>query len=560
MAREIPEAVRAAAGLAATVLDEARKLPTTLTGLPVRLIGMAMQGSLRLQQQYSGLVARGDELFTGLRGKSEPGMATFDEELPPAGARDSAFDRVVELAEEPADDLTVELSDEIVDLADPASDVDGVDVVIEAAVLGLADDDPVIFDTPLAEVTGDAGSGEAWAEELTDEIVEELAEEAGLDSADDAPLADVLAFDTLAAEDGAGISDAEVATLPADPPADAVTEAVDELAGEVDAELAAELPASVADEVADDLAADTVATVADAEAAEAAEAAAPAPAQDAAPAGAPDEATVRDLGLVGTADATHPDTEIPDLGLPALDDTATDTTATEDTATDDTATTDAAAPEDTTTALAVPEDTTTELAIPQEGSAASAVLDLADNDTDTGAGAGAGAGDEGAQPEAAAGADATLLDDATPDVPALDDAAAEVVDLGASEPVVAQPDVAGGDVLPGVTGANAVTDDTTTDATTDATADATTDGSAGSGAAEEAATDETAGSDSSGTGRTPPIEGYDAFSIPTLRGRLRKFDVDTVRQLLDYERATQDRPPYVTMLSNRLDKLTGASH
>ena len=34
MAREIPEVVRAAAGLAATVLDEARKLPETLPGLP----------------------------------------------------------------------------------------------------------------------------------------------------------------------------------------------------------------------------------------------------------------------------------------------------------------------------------------------------------------------------------------------------------------------------------------------------------------------------------------------------------------------------------------------
>ena len=51
MAREIPEVVRAAAGLAATVLDEARKLPTTLPGLPVRLIGQALQTSLQLQQQ-----------------------------------------------------------------------------------------------------------------------------------------------------------------------------------------------------------------------------------------------------------------------------------------------------------------------------------------------------------------------------------------------------------------------------------------------------------------------------------------------------------------------------
>jgi hypothetical protein len=96
MAREIPEVVRAAAGLAATVLDEARKLPETLPGLPVRLIGLAMQHAMKVQQQYAGFVARGDELFTGLRGEDEPGLATFDEDLEPVttpGFRDSAFDR-----------------------------------------------------------------------------------------------------------------------------------------------------------------------------------------------------------------------------------------------------------------------------------------------------------------------------------------------------------------------------------------------------------------------------------------------------------------------------------
>src|SRR3978361_1190528 len=99
MAREIPEVVRAVAGLAATGLDEARKLPETLPALPVRLIGQAMQTSLRLQQHYSGLVARGDEVLTGLRGASEAGLATFDEDLPTA-ARNSAFDRVGDLAPE----------------------------------------------------------------------------------------------------------------------------------------------------------------------------------------------------------------------------------------------------------------------------------------------------------------------------------------------------------------------------------------------------------------------------------------------------------------------------
>src|SRR4051794_25441294 len=105
MSREIPEPVRAAAGLAATVLDEVRKLPVTLPGIPVRAVGLAMQAALKLQQEYAGLVARGDELFTGIRGENEPGMATFDDDVddaPAAGSgyRESAFDR----AEAPAPD------------------------------------------------------------------------------------------------------------------------------------------------------------------------------------------------------------------------------------------------------------------------------------------------------------------------------------------------------------------------------------------------------------------------------------------------------------------------
>ena len=107
MAREIPEIVRAAAGLAATVLDEAQKLPDTLPGLPVRALGIAMQVSMKLQQHYAGLVARGDELFTGLHGEDEPGLATFDDDEPastPASVKNSAFDRVAETIVDVTDD------------------------------------------------------------------------------------------------------------------------------------------------------------------------------------------------------------------------------------------------------------------------------------------------------------------------------------------------------------------------------------------------------------------------------------------------------------------------
>src|SRR3954471_17817798 len=151
MAREIPQVVRAAAGLAATVLDEARKLPATLPGLPVRVVGLAMQKAMWLQQQYSGLVARGDELFTGVRGENEPGLATFDEDLPAeetptGGFRGSAFDRVEEpvteedllsgLAEDNAVDSAVLSVEDLPESADGAEEV-----LEELAIEQLVDDE-----------------------------------------------------------------------------------------------------------------------------------------------------------------------------------------------------------------------------------------------------------------------------------------------------------------------------------------------------------------------------------------------------------------------------------
>ena len=142
MAREIPEVVRAAAGLAATVVDEARKLPETLPGLPVRVIGMAMQHAMKVQQQYAGLVARGDELFTGLRGENEPGLATFDDEEPlpqTTGFRDSAFDRAGDAAST-ADLIT---DDDVV--SEQAPDTDA--ILDEIAIDELVDQAPTLEET-----------------------------------------------------------------------------------------------------------------------------------------------------------------------------------------------------------------------------------------------------------------------------------------------------------------------------------------------------------------------------------------------------------------------------
>ncbi|NIH65822.1 hypothetical protein [Modestobacter marinus] len=397
MAREIPEVVRAAAGLAATVLDEARKLPTTLPGLPVRLIGQALQTSLHLQQQYSGLVARGDEVLTGLRGAAEPGLATFDDDdedddggapaRPPArpasAGRTSAFDRVADLdddlgEEPPADTLADDLADDLAAADLPVADPDDLSEEV-AAVLAASADDTVADLTP-----------------------------------------------------------AQVAALPDDPEADAVTAVVDELAAEVADEVAAEVPEAVPDEVLEDLTADTVADIAEDEAeieAEIGEAVA--------------DELVAEPAVPGT-----PPAGVLAAGVSTLDDIAPDQAAEQ-----------------------VPGQT-------------------------------------------------RIVDDAVPDVPALDDATEELVDLGGPE--------AAESVTPG----SGVTDSAASDPLVPAGTPADATGSAADGAP------------------VSPVEGYDTFSIPALRGHLRAYPTETVADLLDYERATRARAPYVTLLQNRLEKLS----
>src|SRR5690349_22790060 len=114
-----------------------------------------MQKAMWAQQQYAGLVARGDELFTGLRGEDEPGLATFDDDLPedaPAagtGYRESAFDR----AEVPAD---------------------------EELLSGLPEDDVALPDAAAAE-EADAEVRAEFADNRAEEAIDELALDALVD-------------------------------------------------------------------------------------------------------------------------------------------------------------------------------------------------------------------------------------------------------------------------------------------------------------------------------------------------------------------------------------------
>ena len=48
------------------------------------------------------------------------------------------------------------------------------------------------------------------------------------------------------------------------------------------------------------------------------------------------------------------------------------------------------------------------------------------------------------------------------------------------------------------------------------------------------------------------LPGYSSLTIPQLRGKLRHLGVDDLRELLAWEHAHGDRPPYVTMLGNRI--------
>ncbi len=50
----------------------------------------------------------------------------------------------------------------------------------------------------------------------------------------------------------------------------------------------------------------------------------------------------------------------------------------------------------------------------------------------------------------------------------------------------------------------------------------------------------------------PALPGYDQMSLAQLRGKLRALSLQELEALLDHEHSHQDRPAFVTMLSNRI--------
>lgn len=81
----LPGPFRAAVGLVAAAADEARHLPDRALELPMLAVSTALQASIRAQQRYARLTARGDQLLNRQPTTDEPpAWATFDEPPPAA--------------------------------------------------------------------------------------------------------------------------------------------------------------------------------------------------------------------------------------------------------------------------------------------------------------------------------------------------------------------------------------------------------------------------------------------------------------------------------------------
>ena len=79
---QLPMPFRAAVGLVAAALDEAKNLPDKAIELPMLAVSTALQLSLRAQQRYAYLAARGDELLNRREPTDEPPeWAVFDEPI-----------------------------------------------------------------------------------------------------------------------------------------------------------------------------------------------------------------------------------------------------------------------------------------------------------------------------------------------------------------------------------------------------------------------------------------------------------------------------------------------
>ncbi|MDT4904354.1 MAG: hypothetical protein QOH52_2370 [Pseudonocardiales bacterium] len=118
----LPGPLRAAVGVVASAAEEAKRLPDRAIELPMLAVSTALQASLRAQQRYARLAARGDAILNRRQPTDEPPpWATFDEPVPAEELRRSALAPVDELAKDPAANRML---DGLFGVADPAASTD----------------------------------------------------------------------------------------------------------------------------------------------------------------------------------------------------------------------------------------------------------------------------------------------------------------------------------------------------------------------------------------------------------------------------------------------------
>ncbi|MGA9870186.1 MAG: lipid droplet-associated protein [Rhodococcus sp. (in: high G+C Gram-positive bacteria)] len=82
----VPFAARVAAGVAVTVVEEARRLPNTAITFPMTVISEVLASSMRLQQQVTALAIKGDQVIAalpiiGTPDQAQPSWAVFDDDI-----------------------------------------------------------------------------------------------------------------------------------------------------------------------------------------------------------------------------------------------------------------------------------------------------------------------------------------------------------------------------------------------------------------------------------------------------------------------------------------------
>ena len=210
MSTPIPPPLRAAAGLAALTIDAARKVPQQLVGLPVLAVSTALQASLKAQQTYAGLIARGDEVLGQLRRREDAPWARFDDE--PAGARPpSAFDAAQDPAE--AADGVAETADGVTEAADGVADALAAEDLADALTAESAEEAALVEEVELdldpdraADVVELAEARAEQAEADTENVLGEIEED------------EVAAADAAFADAGLTVVDLDVDAAAADRP------------------------------------------------------------------------------------------------------------------------------------------------------------------------------------------------------------------------------------------------------------------------------------------------------------------------------------------------------